>query len=293
MSIMTSEREPGKKSKGRVLLIVLSVLGAIVVNGYFFARINQLEVEAHTLRQTLSQEMARAQASSTHQMGETKRAVDALRAGLKESQGRSSKKVEANSQWRTKKLAESVSKKQREQQEMLLGEIRTASGKAGDAQEGVSEVRDELGTVKVDLDRVDFDVKESGAALRATRTHLMELDGEVGRNRTGITDLRRLGEREHIPFTLTKSKDMRRVGGISLRLKHTSPKNSRYTLEMIADDKKIEQKKKYVHEALRFYLTGAAQPFEIVVTSAGKDKVSGYLSKAKLEMSRVALPPTS
>ncbi len=293
MSLMTPEPQPTKKSKHHIFLWTVSVVGAVVLNGYFFSRINQLEVESHTLRQALNQEMARIQTSSTHQMGETRRSVDTLREEFKAAQTRGTKKVDANSQWRTKKLAESVSKKQREQQEMLLGEIQTVSGKAGEAQEGVNQVRGELGEVKTDLDQVDFRVKESGAALTATRGHLMDLDGEVGRNRSEITDLRRLGEREYVPFTLARSKTMTRVGGISMRLKNTNRKHSRYTLEMIADDRKIEQKKKHVHEALRFYLAGASQPFEIIVTSVGKDKVSGYVSKAKVEMTRGSVAPTS
>lgn len=301
MSLTTTEpqptKKPTKKSKHHIFLWTVSLVGAVALNGYFFSRINQLEVEANTLRHALNQEIARVQTSSTHQVGETRRAVDTLREKFKASQTRSTKKVDANSQWRTKKLAESVSKKQREQQELLLGEIETVSGKT---QEGVNQVRGdlgqvrgELGEVKTDLDHVDFRVKESGAALKATRGHLMDLDGEVGRNRSEITDLRRLGEREYVPFILSKSKTMTRVGGISMRLKGTSPKHSRYSLEMIADDRKIEQKKKHVHEALRFYLAGSSHPFEIVVTSVGKDKVSGYVSKAKVEMTRGSISPTS
>ena len=293
MSLMTTEPQPTQKSKSHVFLWTVSLVGAVALNGYFFSRINQLEVEGNTLRQALNQEIARVQTSSTHQAGETRRAVDTLREELKASQTRATKKVSANSQWRTKKLAESVSKKQREQQELLLGEIQTVSGKAGEAQEGVTQVRGELGDVKSDVDQIDFRVKESGAALKATRGHLMDLDGEVGRNRSEITDLRRLGEREYVRFALTKSKTMSRVGGISMRLKNTNHKRSRYTLEMIADDRKIEQKKKHVHEALRFYLTGSSHPFEIVVTSVAKDKVTGYVSKAKVEMTRGSVAPTS
>ena len=293
MSLMKPEPEQAKKPKHRVFLWTVSLIGAVAVNAYFVTRINQLEVETHTLRHTLNQEMARLQTSSTRQAGESRRAVDTLRAEFKASQTRKTKKVEANSQWRTKKLAESVAKKQHEQQEMLLGEIHTVSGKAGEAQEGVNQVRGELGEVKTDLDQIDFRVKESGAALKATRGHLMDLDGEVGRNRSSITDLRRLGEREYVPFTLSKSKGMTRVSGISMRLKNTSPKRSRYSLELIADDRTIEQNKKHAHEALRFYLAGSSQPFEIVVTSVGKDKVSGYVSKAKVEMTRVLMAPAS
>lgn len=293
MTLMDTEPQPTKKSKHHIFLWTVSLAGAVALNGYFYSRINQLEVEASTLRQALNHEIARVQTSSDHHMGEARRAVDALREEFQASQKRATKKVAANSQWRTKKLAESVSKKQRAQQEMLLGEIHTVSGKAGEAQEGVNHVRGELGAVKSDLDQIGFRVKESGAALRATRNHLMDLDGEVGNNRSEITDLRRLGEREYVPFTLTKSKKMTQVSGISMRLKSTTPKRSRYSLEMIADDRKIEQRKKHVHEALRFYLAGSVQPFEIVVTAVGDDKVSGYVSKGRVEMTRAPLVPTS
>ena len=61
-------------------------------------------------------------------------------------------------------------------------------------------------------------------------------------------------------------------------LQKADPKRNRYTVTVLADDKKIEKRDKTVNEPVQFYLLGTRQPCEIVVNEVHKDRVVGYLA---------------
>ena len=68
-----------------------------------------------------------------------------------------------------------------------------------------------------------------------------------------------------------------------LALKKSDTKRNRFTVEVMADDKRIEKKDKTANEPVQFYVASKArQPYEIVVNQIAKDSVSGYLAKPKV-----------
>jgi chromosome segregation ATPase len=289
MSITTTQPQPEKKSiSGQMIALALVIVFAAATNVYLFSRMKSLEVEAHTLRTQIDTEIAKVHESSAYRNIQARREFEDLREEVKKTRSQITKETDANTRVRTRSLADNVAKKQREQQEMLLGEIRVVSGKAGEVQQGVDEVRTDVQAMQSDAEETRAQLNETGAMLRSTHSHVMDLDGQVSGNAAGIENLRKLGERERIGFALKKTDRMQRVGGIYLRLKNTSPKNNRFTLEVMADDKKVEQRKKHIHEAMRFYLPGSAQPYDIVITAVRKDQVNGYVSRPKLHANRIA-----
>ena len=289
MSITTTQPQPEKKSSSRPMIVVaLVIVFAAATNLYLFSHMKNMEVEAHTLRSQLETEIAKVHESSAYRSTQARREFDELREQVKKAQSQITNKTDANTRARTQRLADTIAKKQREQQEMLLGEIRTVSGTAGEAQQGVEEVRGDVQIITSDAEETRAQLNETGSALRSTRSHVMDLDGQVNSHASDIAKLHQLGERERIAFALMRSDRMQRIGEIYLRLKSTSPKNNRFTLEVLADDKTVEQKKKHVHEAMRFYLPGSAQPYDIVVTSVQKHQVNGYVSKSKVLAGHVA-----
>ena len=54
----------------------------------------------------------------------------------------------------------------------------------------------------------------------------------------------------------------------------------------MADDKSVEKRDKSLNEPVQFYMSGAHQPYEIVVNQVGKDQISGYLSAPKVLQAR-------
>jgi hypothetical protein len=63
----------------------------------------------------------------------------------------------------------------------------------------------------------------------------------------------------------------------------TDPKKSKYTINVIADDKTIEKKDKTSGEPVQFYVKGSSRmsPYEIVVFDVTKNQITGYLATPK------------
>ena len=71
------------------------------------------------------------------------------------------------------------------------------------------------------------------------------------------------------------------MGPISLILRKVNTRHYIYTMDVIADDKRIEKKDKTLEEPVQFYVRGARFPYEIVVYDMSKNRVTGYLSTPK------------
>lgn len=157
-------------------------------------------------------------------------------------------------------------------------------------QQQVSQVSGEVTGVKTDLGGAKTDIATTKTDLEATKAKLEKAIGDLGvqsgliaTNRDELEMLKRRGERNYIEFTLSKNK-RQPVGTISLQLKKTDPKRSKFTLNVLADDKTIEKKDRTANEPLQFYTTpgGNRQLYELVVFTVSKDQVSGYLSTPKM-----------
>ena len=70
------------------------------------------------------------------------------------------------------------------------------------------------------------------------------------------------------------------------RSKRTDTKRNRYTIELLADDKRTEKKDKSINEPVQFYTLKAKQPYELVVNNVGKDLIVGYLATPKEQIAR-------
>ena len=71
-----------------------------------------------------------------------------------------------------------------------------------------------------------------------------------------------------------------------VQLRNVNPKKNRFTIEVTFDDKKVEKKDRTIDEPIQFLTSKAKQPYEIVVNTVTKDKISGYLAVPKVLSSR-------
>ncbi|HOK48214.1 MAG TPA: hypothetical protein PLK67_19870, partial [Bryobacteraceae bacterium] len=83
-----------------------------------------------------------------------------------------------------------------------------------------------------------------------------------------------------------KAKKPQKIGDVAIQLKKTDVKRNRYTVELIADDKKVEKKDKNINEPVQFYVAKARQPYELVVNEVRKDQIIGYLATPKVQNTR-------
>ena len=153
----------------------------------------------------------------------------------------------------------------------------------------LSNVKTDVGGVKTDLGKAQTDVASALSQLQSVRGDLSNTNSVIARNHDELVTLEHRGDRNYYEFTLTKGQK-KPVGTVSLELKKTDQKRSKFTLNVYADDKTYEKKDRNVNEPLQFYSGKDPALFEIVVnTINNKNQVSGYLSTPK----GAPAPPTA
>jgi len=105
--------------------------------------------------------------------------------------------------------------------------------------------------------------------------------GLIARTAEELDILKRKGDRNYYEFTLNKGAAPTPVGTISLQVKKTDAKKSKFNLIVLADDKTIEKKDKTVNEPLQFYTGRDRMLYEVVVNLVDKNKISGYMATPK------------
>jgi len=152
----------------------------------------------------------------------------------------------------------------------------------------VSTVKTDVGGVKTDLTKTQGDLATAVAQLTSIKGDLSDHSSLIARNASELEVLKHKGDRNYYEFTLAKGQK-KPVGTVSLELKKTDQKKSRFTLTVYADDRAYEKKDRNVNEPLQFYSGKDPALYEIVVNTIGsKNTVTGYLSTPK----SAPVPPT-
>ena len=136
-----------------------------------------------------------------------------------------------------------------------------------------------------DLKNVDTKVGGVRTDLDSTREDLKMARSEMGtliaRNHDEIDQLRRLGERDYVEFTIAGKNKPQKVGNLTVELKGVNEKRGQYSVAMTAEDRRLEKKNRAMNEPVFFYLSGTKIPEELVINKIGKDTISGYVSIPK------------
>src|ERR1700730_11372635 len=160
-------------------------------------------------------------------------------------------------------------------------------------------VHSELATKATSDDVKVVDTKVVGVKtdLDATREDLKMARSEMGtliaRNHDEIDQLRRLGERDYVEFTIVGKNKPQKVGNVTVELKGVNEKKNQVNLAMTVEDKRFEKKNRALNEPIFFYISGTHIPEEIVVNKVGKDQVSGYISIPKANSQPATTTTTS
>ena len=96
-----------------------------------------------------------------------------------------------------------------------------------------------------DVKNVDTKVTAVGADLNTTKEDLKMAKSEMGtliaRNHDEIDQLRRLGERDYVEFTIAGKNKPQKVGNITVELKGINQKKNQVNLAMTVEDKRFEK----------------------------------------------------
>src|SRR5712691_6034135 len=148
-------------------------------------------------------------------------------------------------------------------------------------------VHSELATKATSDDVKTVDTKVVGVKtdLDATREDLKMARSEMGtliaRNHDEIDQLRRLGERDYVEFTLAGRNKPQKVGNVTVELKGVNEKHNQFNAVVTIEDKLFQKKNRAMNEPIFFYLSGTHIPEELVVNKIGKNTISGYVSIPK------------
>ncbi|MGA9565556.1 MAG: hypothetical protein WBS19_08540 [Candidatus Korobacteraceae bacterium] len=144
----------------------------------------------------------------------------------------------------------------------------------------VSGVKTEVGTTKTDIAKTQADLQATNTKLEHTIGDLGVQSGLIAHTSSELDVLKHKGDRNYYEFTLRKGAKTP-ISTVSLELKKVDAKKSRFTLNVIADDKTIEKKDRNVGEPLQFYTGRDHLLYEIVAFTADKNSITGYLSTPK------------
>jgi hypothetical protein len=257
---------PHEGENNTVKYVLLAIAGIYVLFSLYLmfdmrGRIGTLE-EKQGATAAAQQELDK---KLTQEHAATKAAIGAVadKVGMTEQQLAEKTKELQKSQ----KAAEArLAKEQKEQIGQVTGQV-----------EGV---KSEVGGVKTDVASTKADLEATKAKLERTIGDLGQQSGLIAHTRDELEYLKHRGDRNYFEFTLTKKK-RQPVSTVSLELKKTDQKKSKFTLNVLADDKTIEKKDRTVAEPLQFYTGKDRTLYELVVFTVEKDKVTGYLSTPK------------
>jgi chromosome segregation ATPase len=286
-------------SSGKIPILFGAVVALVGASLYQFYEVRQVRADLEATRAALIEEISKVHETSTVSSKTNRQSVDSLKSQMDEARRQASILAGQAKLDATRHADELAAKLEQAQLEQAakLGETATAvSAVSGDlskvredansTKSRVGEVSTDLATVKTDAAATRAELEKTISDLKSTRGDLGVQSGLIATNGKELAALRQLGERNYIEFTLNKEKAPRKVGDVQIRLKSADMKKNRYTIELIADDKKVEKKDKTVNEPVQFMLSRATQPFEIVVNSVGKDKISGYIAAPKVQTAR-------
>lgn len=268
---------------------VIALVGACV---YLFYQLNQVRAELAETRDSLSAEISKINETSNvstqtsrRNMENLKKELDQARHVAAQLSGEAQTKAAAHAD----ELAARLQKLQEEQGRKIEGvstEVSAVKTEASAATAKIGEVSTEVGGVKTDVAKTRSDLEKTIADLKTARGDLGVQSGLIATNGKELAALKALGERNYTDFKISKSKAPQKVGDLQVLLKNADPKHNRYTIEVIADDKRVEKKDKSVNEPVQFLLARASQPYELVVNDIKKDLIVGYVAAPKVQQPR-------
>lgn len=278
---------PSSGSSMKTALAAGAIVACLAANGFLLWQVHDLRNDTDKGRDIMQNEIDTLKENSTVMTATQRKHLDDLREELDQ---RSRAATAAASQAKKEALTYADQQAQKLEAENLktakgveqvnsdLSNVKqsadTANAKLADVGADVTGVKTDLASTKSDLSQTKSDLKKVSGDLGIT-------SGAVATNAGEISELRRRGERNIVEFHINKTKDFQKVGDISLLLKNTDPKKNRFSVDVMADDKRTEKKDRNVNEPLQFYVSKSL--YELVVNSVGKNTISGYLSTPKYQ----------
>ncbi len=266
--------------------LVIALLAATV---YLFVQVDNLRTDMAKMQEQILNEITSVRETSSVTTQTQRRNIETLRDELETARRQAAMaagqaKVDATKH--AEELARRLETETTKQQAAIKQDLSAVKDVATAATSKIGEVSTEVGSVKSEVAANKSEMEKTIAELKRVTGDLGVTSGLVATNGRELAALKALGERNYFEFNLRKQKEFARVGDITVKLNKADVKKNRYTIEIIADDKKVEKKDKNVNEPVQFYVAKARQPYELVVNEVKKDQIVGYLASPKVQAAR-------
>lgn len=281
-----------QKSHGHAIVIgalAAGLIGALAWDGYLLSQSNQLKQNLAQVQDDTHAQISKLSDATTSLLDQRLQSID---DEIKAAQGNSDSAVK-RARLEALKQAKDISQRLEAQQKEVSGELTELKDATTTANSKISDVSSDVTGVKSDVTTVKQDVASTQTALDKTTSDLKRAMGDMGvmsgliaTNSKDLAALRELGEKNYFEFDLKKSAPTAKVGDVTISLKKSDPKRNRYTVEVMADDKRVEKRDRTINEPVQLYVSDSRQPYEIVVNQVKKDEVVGYLAAPKVKMAR-------
>lgn len=266
-----------------------AVIALLAANVYLYTKIEAVRGDVTKLQDSIIREIASLRDTTAATSTKSLKSMDALKSEIEQTRSQAATAASvAKSEALNKvdQVAKKITEEHRQAQQQVKSEISEVKQVASAATNKIQEVDTNVAAVKTEVQSTKSELDKTIAELKSVRGDMGVQSGLIATNGKELLALKRLGERNYFEFNLAKSKTPQKVGDVTLLLKKADPKKNRYTVEVMADDRKTEKKDKTVNEPVQFYTSKAKQPYEIVVNQVKKDLIVGYLATPKEQISR-------
>lgn len=245
-----------------MVVAVVYVIGSVIFMVMAQNRINDMEKRQASAQEEIVKKM-------TDSNAQTRASINVLadRVGMTHKQLSKETAALQTKEQATESRLKADEESTKQQFGAVTTEVNGVKGEVGKVSADVTDTKNDLATTKGKLDHAIGDLNKH-SELIATSHDELEL-------------LKHKGDRDYFEFTLKKDKDPTHLSIVSLQLKKTDPKKNKFTLYVLADDKKIEKKDRTINEPLQFYSGRDRSLFEVVINTVDKNTVTGYLSTPK------------
>jgi chromosome segregation ATPase len=268
----------------KTALVAGALVALVAFNIYLYVTLDHTRTDLANLREATNNQITKLQEANSVTTASQRRTVENLKEELdtaRKQANQAAGQAKQEALVRAEQLASKLREEQAKQTAQVQSQISDVAKETTAANTKIGEVSGEVGTVKTELGSTKAELDKTIANLSKVTGDLGVQSGYIATNSKELAALKRLGERNYFEFNLAKTKDPQRVGDITLLLKKTDPKHSKYSVDVMADDKRYEKKDKNANEPVQFYVAKARQPYELVVNQITKNAIAGYLSTPK------------
>jgi hypothetical protein len=291
---MIPDHEPRPHwAKGAVIGLSAGLVLALAGDGYLLKRSSDANDRMAQIQADTQSQITKLGDATTELMQQRLQALDQEMTAAMKGASTTTSAALKRTQAEALKQSQELSKMLQEQQTQVASQIGDLKEATSSVDSKVTAVSSDVGNVKTDVTTVKADIANTQSNLEKATADLKRMNGDMGvmsgliaTNGKDLAALRELGERNYFEFDLSKKQADKRIGNVTLKLKNADAKRNRYTLEVLADDKRVEKKDKTINEPVQVYVAGNRQPYEIVINQLKKDSVVGYLSTPKITLAR-------